>query len=122
MLERLLDLGAAELGLTPEEVRRRNLIAKDAFPYTTRTGMRYDVGDYETALAEALRVAEVDQLRAEQGRRREAGEPKQLGIGVSTYVEITGFGGTELGSVVIDADGGATVMSGTSAHGQGHAT
>jgi carbon-monoxide dehydrogenase large subunit len=122
MLERLLDLGAVELGLAPEEVRRRNLIAKDAFPYTTRTGMRYDVGDYETALSEALRVAEVDELRAEQRRRREAGEPRQIGIGVSTYVEITGFGGTELGSVVIDADGGATVMSGTSAHGQGHAT
>ena len=122
MLERLLDLGAAELGLRPEEVRRRNLIGKDQFPYTTRTGMRYDVGDYETALAEALRAAGVDELRAEQQRRRESDHPKQLGIGVSTYVEITGFGGSELGSVVIDPDGGATVMSGTSAHGQGHAT
>ena len=122
MLERLLDLGAAELGLPPEEIRRRNLIGKDQFPYTTRTGMRYDVGDYETALAEALRVAGVHELRAEQQRRREAGHPLQLGIGVSTYVEITGFGGSELGSVVIDPDGGATVMSGTSAHGQGHAT
>ncbi len=122
MLERLLDLGAAELGLTTEEIRRRNLIGKDAFPYTTRTGMHYDVGDYETALAEALRVAGIDELRAEQRRRREAGGPQQLGIGVSTYVEVTGFGGTELGSVAIDPDGGATVMSGTSAHGQGHAT
>ena len=122
MLERLMDLGAHELGLAPEEIRRRNLIPKDAFPYTTRTGQTYDVGDYEAALQEALRVADVDALRAEQSRRIEAGEEKLLGIGVSTYVEITGFGGKELGSVRIERDGSATVMSGTSAHGQGHAT
>jgi carbon-monoxide dehydrogenase large subunit len=122
MLERLLDLAALELGLAPEEIRRRNLISKDAFPYTTRTGLRYDTGDYEGALAEALRVAGVDELRAEQRRRREAHEVRQLGIGVSTYVEITGFGGTELGSVRIEPDGSVVVMSGTSAHGQGHAT
>ena len=122
MLERLLDLAALELGLTPEEVRRRNLIGPDAFPYETRTGLRYDSGDYELALAEALRVADVDDLRADQRRRREAGEARQLGIGVSTYVEITGFGGSELGSVRVEPDGSVVVMSGTSAHGQGHAT
>ena len=122
MLERLLDLAAAELGLAPEEIRRRNLISQDAFPYTTRTGLRYDSGDYEHTLTEALRVADVDSLRREQRRRREAGEVVQLGIGVSTYVEITGFGGTELGSVRIEPDGSVVVMSGTSAHGQGHAT
>ncbi|QIG43106.1 xanthine dehydrogenase family protein molybdopterin-binding subunit [Nocardioides anomalus] len=122
LLERVLDLAAAELGLAPEELRRRNLIPKDAFPYATRTGLTYDVGDYQLALDEALAVAGVDELRAEQRRRREAGDVKQLGIGVATYVEITGFGGKELGSVVIEEDGGATVMSGTSAHGQGHAT
>ena len=122
MLERLVDLAADELGLAPEEIRRRNLIAKDAFPYQTRTGVTYDVGDYTMALEEALRVADVDAARAEQQRRRESGDPRQLGIGVSTYVEITGFGGSELGSVVINPDGSATVMSGTSAHGQGHAT
>ncbi|MDX6299256.1 MAG: aerobic carbon-monoxide dehydrogenase large subunit [Nocardioidaceae bacterium] len=122
MLERLIDLAALELGLAPEEVRRRNLIPKDAFPYETRTGLRYDTGDYELALTEALRVADVDTLRAEQRRRRENGAVKQLGIGMSTYVEITGFGGTELGSVRIEPDGSVVVMSGTSAHGQGHAT
>ncbi|CUR55549.1 Carbon-monoxide dehydrogenase (Acceptor) [metagenome] len=122
MLERLLDLAAAELGLAPEELRRRNLIPKDAFPYTTRTGLRYDTGDYELALDAALEAADVDSLRAEQRRRREAGEVKQLGIGVSSYVEITGFGGKELGSVRIEPDGAVVVMSGTSAHGQGHAT
>jgi carbon-monoxide dehydrogenase large subunit len=122
MLERLMDLAAQELGLPPEEVRRRNLIPKDAFPYTTRTGQTYDVGDYEAALEEALRLADVDALRVEQRRRIEAGEERLLGIGISTYVEITGFGGTELGSVRVEPDGSATVMSGTSAHGQGHAT
>jgi len=122
LLERLMDLAAVELGLTPEEVRRRNLIPHDAFPYTTLTGQTYDVGDYQLALDEALRIADVDALRAEQARRIAAGEERLLGIGVSTYVEITGFGGTELGSVRIEPDGSATVMSGTSAHGQGHAT
>ncbi|KRF19316.1 carbon monoxide dehydrogenase [Nocardioides sp. Soil797] len=122
MLERLMDLAALELDLLPEEIRRRNLIPKDAFPYATRTGLTYDSGDYDMALTEALRVADVDALRAEQRRRRAAGEVKQLGIGVSTYVEITGFGGTELGSVRIEPDGSVVVMSGTSAHGQGHAT
>ena len=122
MLERLMDLAAAELGLAPEEIRRRNLIPKDAFPYSTRTGMTYDGGDYTAALDEALRVADIVGARAEQRRRRESGDVRQLGIGISTYVEITGFGGSELGSVTIEPDGSATVMSGTSAHGQGHAT
>ena len=122
MLERLVDLAADELDLAPEEIRRINLIASDQFPYETRTGVTYDVGDYTVALDEALRVAGVTAARAEQQRRRESGDPRQLGIGIATYVEITGFGGSELGSVVINADGSATVMSGTSAHGQGHAT
>ncbi|MDQ6642040.1 MAG: xanthine dehydrogenase family protein molybdopterin-binding subunit [Actinomycetota bacterium] len=122
MLERMLDLAADEIGLSPEEIRRRNLIPRDAFPYKTRTGMTYDVGDYQLALEKALRIADVTAARAEQQRRRESCDVRQLGIGISTYVEITGFGGSELGSVVIEPDGSATVMSGTSAHGQGHAT
>ena len=122
MLERLLDLAAYELGVPPEDIRRRNFIPKDAFPYETRTGLRYDNGNYDLALTEALRIADVDNLRAEQRRRREEDDVRQLGIGVSSYVEITGFGGTELGSVRIEPDGSVVVMSGTSAHGQGHAT
>ncbi|MEP9383175.1 xanthine dehydrogenase family protein molybdopterin-binding subunit [Nocardioides sp. KR10-350] len=122
MIERLVDVAADELGLAPEEIRRRNLIPKDAFPYTTRTGATYDVADFEHALDEALRIADVDSVRAEQARRREAGETRLLGIGLSTYVEITGFGGTEFASVDVDEEGYATVMAGTSAHGQGHAT
>jgi len=122
MLERLLDAAAAELGMPPEELRRRNLVANDDFPYKTHTGATYDVGDYDTPLREALRIADVDAARAEQQRRREAGDVRQIGIGIAVYVEITGFGGTEFGSVQIDPEGSATVMAGTSAHGQGHAT
>jgi len=121
-LDRIVDVAALELGLTPEEIRRRNLIPSDAFPYTTQTGVTYDNGDYLVPLEEALRIAGVDDLRREQQRRIEAGESRLLGIGLSTYVEITGFGGSEMGSIEIHPDGSATVMSGTSAHGQGHAT
>jgi carbon-monoxide dehydrogenase large subunit len=122
MLERLMDAAAAELRLPPEELRRRNFIQPDAFPFTTHSKMTYDNGDYDLPLREALRIADVDAARAEQQRRREAGDPVQLGIGIATYVEITGFGGSEFGSVQIQPDGSAVVMSGTSAHGQGHAT
>lgn len=122
MLERLLDVAADEVGLPPEELRRRNLIAPDAFPYTTATGVTYDVADFDLPLREALRIADVDDARAEQGRRRAAGDVRQLGIGVAVYVEITGFGGTEFGSVHVHEDGTATLSAGTSAHGQGHAT
>jgi carbon-monoxide dehydrogenase large subunit len=122
LLDRVLDLAAQELAIAPEEIRRKNLIPKDAFPYHTLTGQTYDSGDYELPLAEALRIADVDAARREQRRRIAAGETKLLGIGMSTYVEITGFGGSEFGSVQVHADGSATVMAGTSAHGQGHAT
>ncbi len=121
-IDRVVDVAAQELGILPEEIRRKNLIPKDAFPYETITGQTYDVGDYELPLQEALRIADVDAARAEQRRRIDAGESRLLGIGMSTYVEITGFGGSEFGSVQIHEDGSATVMAGTSAHGQGHAT
>ncbi len=122
ILERLLDLAAVELDLPPEEVRRRNLLAPQDFPYQTLTGADYDNGDYQRALDEVLRRADIEGLRAEQQRRRESGETRLLGIGLATYVEVTGFGGSEFGSVHVHADGSATVRAGTSAHGQGHAT
>ncbi|MFC7494045.1 MULTISPECIES: xanthine dehydrogenase family protein molybdopterin-binding subunit [unclassified Nocardioides] len=122
LVERLMDVAAAEVGLAPEELRRRNLIQPDEFPYRTPTGARYDVGDFDLPLREALRIADVDGARAEQRRRRDAGDTRLLGIGISTYVEITGFAGSEFGSVDVHEDGSATVMAGTSAHGQGHAT
>jgi aerobic carbon-monoxide dehydrogenase large subunit len=122
LLERLLDLAADQLDLAPEEIRRRNFVTPQDFPWKTHAGATYDSGDYDLALTEALRLADVNGARAEQARRREAGDPRQLGVGIASYVEITGFGGQEMGYVEIHEDGSATVRSGTSAHGQGHAT
>src|SRR4029077_15897916 len=113
---------ARELRPPPQDPRRRNLIPADEFPYQTRTGVTYDNGDYRAPLEEALRIAGVDAAPQEQQRRIDAGESKLLGIGISTYVEITGFGGSGFGSVQIHPDRAATVMSGTSPPGQGHAT
>ncbi len=120
-IERAMDLFAAEIGKDPAEVRRQNLIPADAFPYTTTTGATYDVGDYERALDLVLDAAGYEELRSEQARRRAAGEVHQLGIGVSTYVEVTAgpVAGSEHARVVVEADGSATVYTGTSPHGQG---
>jgi carbon-monoxide dehydrogenase large subunit len=122
-IERAMDTFAAELGLDPAEVRRRNFISKDAFPHTTVTHAAYDSGDYEGALELALRSAGYDELRAEQQRRREEGGAKQLGIGLSCYVEITnGVAESEFGEVEITPEGGAIVRTGSFSHGQGHET
>jgi carbon-monoxide dehydrogenase large subunit len=121
LLERMLDLLAARLGLDPAEVRRRNLIPPDAFPHETATGAQYDSGDYQAALDRALEVAGYERLRAEQAERRQDGARPQLGIGLSTYVEVTGFG-SEMGAVTIEPDGRVTVLTGASPHGQGHET
>lgn len=122
-LERIMDMAADELEIDPVELRRRNLIGADEFPYRTRMGTTYDSGAYEVALGEALRRADYDALRAEQAERRRRGDRVQLGIGVAVYVEVTAGGGsTEYASVEVHPDGTATVMAGTSAHGQGHAT
>ena len=124
-VERAMDLFAAEIGLDPVEVRRRNLIAADAFPYTTPSGAIYDCGDYVGALDRALAEADYDGLRAEQARRRAAGDTVQLGIGVCVYVEITaGPAGNqgEFAKVVLQPDGGLVVYTGSSSHGQGHNT
>ncbi|WP_028929863.1 xanthine dehydrogenase family protein molybdopterin-binding subunit [Pseudonocardia asaccharolytica] len=121
-LERLMDLAAAALGVDPVELRRRNFHDPAAFPLTTAVGARYDSGDYDLPLREALRLAGYEKLREEQAARRERDDPVQLGIGVSVYVEITAGEGSEFGSVRVHPDGSATVSAGTSAHGQGHAT
>ena len=122
LIERALDLVAATLGMDPVEVRRRNLIPLEAFPYRTATGTVYDVGDYERALSEALRLAGYDVVRAEQAARRERGDRLALGVGVSTYVEITSFGSKEFAAVEVLSDGTVNVLTGTSPHGQGHET
>lgn len=122
LLERAMDLLAAELELDPAEIRRRNLIPAGDFPHETAVGTTYDIGDYERALDRALELAGYKELRALQRKRRATEDRLQLGIGVSTYVEVTAFSGGELGQVEIAPDGTATVLTGTSPHGQGHET
>jgi carbon-monoxide dehydrogenase large subunit len=122
LVERAMDLLAAELGMDPVALRRKNLIRRDEFPYTTVTGVTYDSGDYEKALDEALRLAAYEDVRAEQAERRADGDVICLGIGVATYVEITAFGGREFAAVEIGADGLATVSVGTTSSGHGHET
>jgi carbon-monoxide dehydrogenase large subunit len=123
LLERIVDLAALELGIDPVEIRRRNLIADDAFPFATLTGLTYDSGAYTTPLDTAVRLVGYDDLRREQQARRERGDRHLLGIGVAVYVEVTAGGsGSEYGSVAVHPDGSATVLAGTSAHGQGHQT
>ena len=122
-LERIMDLAADELGIDPVELRRRNLLGPDVFPYTTLMGTTYDIGDYALPLERAVERAGYERLLAEQAERRARGDRWQLGIGVSTYVEITAGGAaSEYGSVAVGEDGVVTVSAGTSAHGQGHAT
>jgi carbon-monoxide dehydrogenase large subunit len=123
-IERAIDLFAAEIGMDPAQVRRRNLIAADKFPYTTAGGAVYDTGDYAAALDKVLAAAGYGELRAEQARRRERGSVMQLGIGLASYVEITAADAAagETARLEVHGDGTATVYTGSSAHGQGHHT
>ncbi|MFI5055766.1 MAG: xanthine dehydrogenase family protein molybdopterin-binding subunit [Actinomycetota bacterium] len=121
-IERAIDLLATELTMDPVEVRRRNLIPPDAFPYRTATGTEYDTGAYAVALDRALELADYDGLRAEQRDRRARGDRTALGIGVATYVEITGFPTKEFARVDVETDGTATVFVGTTSFGTGHET
>ena len=126
-IERAMDLFAAEIGMDPVEVRRKNLIAPFTEPWRSKGGALYDSGDYGHALETVLEAADYAALRAEQAARRERGDVRQLGIGLSVYVEITG-GGSESGAskenalVEVHPDGSATILTGTSPHGQGHST
>jgi carbon-monoxide dehydrogenase large subunit len=125
-IERAVDLFAAEIGMDPAEVRRRNVLAPFDTPHTTAMGATYDCGNYGAALEQVLTAAGYQHLRAEQAARRERGDVRQLGIGVSVYVEVTGgdvgVGLTEESTITVHADGTATVLTGSSPHGQGHAT
>ena len=128
-LERAMDLIARELNMDPVEVRRKNFISPEAFPYRTATGEHYDSGDYEAALDKALSISSYEALREQQKQLRDRGE--LMGIGVATTVDASGFGpasgfssraGYETAIVRVDAYGRGTVITGSSPHGQGHET
>ena len=134
-IERLMDELADELGVDPLEIREKNWIKHEEFPFTTVAGLEYDSGNYEAATAKARELFGYDELRAEQKRRRESGDPVQLGIGVSTFTEMCGLapsrvlgqlsygaGGWEHASVRMLPTGKVEVVTGTSPHGQGHET
>jgi aerobic carbon-monoxide dehydrogenase large subunit len=134
-IERLMDELAVELGLDPIEVRRRNWIKAEEFPFTTVCGLVYDSGDYDKATDKALEMLDYAALRAEQAQRRASGDPVQLGIGTSIYTEMCGLapsrilgalryaaGGWETASVRVLPTGKVEVVTGTSPHGQGHLT
>ncbi|HWT23370.1 MAG TPA: molybdopterin cofactor-binding domain-containing protein, partial [Solirubrobacteraceae bacterium] len=121
LLERTMDILAHRLGADPVELRRRNLIAPGDFPYVTPTGARYDSGDYAGAIGGVLDAAGYDALRAEQAARRRRGDRALLGIGLSAYVEWTGFG-AERATCTVGEDGVATITCGTAPSGQGHET
>lgn len=134
-IERIMDELAVELGLDPVELRRRNWIRHEEFPYTTIAGLTYDSGNYEAATDKALALFDYDKLRAEQADRNQRGDTVRLGIGVSTYTEMCGLapsrvlrdlryaaGGWEAASVRMLPTGKVEVVTGTSPHGQGHAT
>src|SRR6476659_8382101 len=90
-IERAVELLATELGMDPAELRRRNLIAPDAFPFRTAAGTEYDAAERGVALGRAVELGDYPALRAEQGGRRARGARTAMGIGVATYLEITGF-------------------------------
>ncbi len=119
-LERVMDLVADETGVDPAEVRRRHFVPPSRFPFKAASGARYDSGNYAQPLDEVLRLAGYPRLRQEQAEARRAG--RLIGIGLSSYVEICGFGPWELGTVRVNKDGTVTVVTGTSPHGQGDAT
>ncbi|SNR94037.1 carbon-monoxide dehydrogenase large subunit [Haloechinothrix alba] len=134
-IERMMDELAAELGMDPLEVRERNWIKHDEFPYTTVSTLTYDSGNYEAATARARELFGYDALRAEQAERRRRGDTVQLGIGVSTFTEMCGLapsrvlgalsygaGGWEHGAVRMLPTGKVEVITGSSPHGQGHET
>jgi aerobic carbon-monoxide dehydrogenase large subunit len=119
LIERMVDLAARELDLDPVELRRRNFIPADAFPYETPLGWTYDSGDFERCLDAALELGDLPKRREEQARARAEG--RIVGIGVGMYVERAG-GQWESAVVRVEPDGRVVVRTGSSPHGQGHET
>jgi len=134
-IERMVDELATELGMDPLAVRERNWIKHEEFPFTTVAGLTYDSGNYEAATARARELFGYDALRKEQEQRRASNDPVQLGIGISTFTEMCGLapsrvvgslaygaGGWEHASIRMLPTGKVEVVTGSSAHGQGHET
>jgi carbon-monoxide dehydrogenase large subunit len=134
-IERIVEELAAELGMEPMDLRKKNWIKHEEFPYTTVATLTYDTGNYEAATARAMELFDYDGLRAEQKARREAGDPVQLGIGISTFTEMCGLapsrtlgalkyvaGGWEHCTIRALPTGKIELITGTSPHGQGHET
>src|SRR5690625_1975980 len=134
-IERIMDELATELGMDPIELRRKNWIAHEEFPFTRVACLTDDSGNYDAATDKALELFDYEALRAEQRRRRESGDPVQLGIGVSTFTEMCGLapsrvlgsldyaaGGWEYAAVRMLPTGTVEVAVGVSPHGQGHVT
>ncbi|HUK18333.1 MAG TPA: xanthine dehydrogenase family protein molybdopterin-binding subunit [Bryobacteraceae bacterium] len=127
-IERMVDILAAELKMDPAEIRLKNFIGADEFPYSTATGLSYDSGDYAKPLKEVLAQVDYPALRVEQQKAREEG--RLMGIGISTYGEICAMGpspampagGWESATVKIEPSGKVTVLTGASPHGQGEET
>jgi carbon-monoxide dehydrogenase large subunit len=134
-IERIMDELAAELGMEPMELRKLNWVKHEEFPFTNVAGLTYDTGNYEAATERALELFGYDELRAEQAARRAAGDPVQLGIGISTFTEMCGLapsrtlgalnyvaGGWEHCTLRVLPTGKVELVTGTAPHGQGHAT
>lgn len=134
-IERIMDELAAEVGVDPMEIREKNWIKHEEFPFTTVCGLEYDSGNYEAATAKAKEMFGYDELRAEQQQRRDSGDTVQLGIGISTFTEMCGLapsrvlgsldygaGGWEHANIRMTPLGKVEVVTGASAHGQGHET
>jgi carbon-monoxide dehydrogenase large subunit len=134
-IERIMDELANELGMEPLELRERNWIKHEEFPYTTICGLTYDSGNYEAATAKAKELFDYDGLRREQAERNARGDKVRLGIGISTFTEMCGLapsrvlgslsygaGGWEHASIRMLPTGKVEVVTGSSAHGQGHET
>jgi carbon-monoxide dehydrogenase large subunit len=123
LVNRALDRFAAEVGLDPLEVQRRNLVPPERMPWTNPSGVVHDSGDYRQALDLAASEVGYEEVRQEQRQRRQADDPRLLGVGLATFVDRTaGVAGTEYGSVQVRPDGSLRVLTGSSPYGQGHHT
>ncbi|SMH43025.1 xanthine dehydrogenase family protein molybdopterin-binding subunit [Mesorhizobium australicum] len=120
LLEKLVDACARDMNLSPAEIRRRNFIRPEQFPYTTATGRKYDVGEFDGHMTLALERADWDGFEARRQASKAAGRLR--GIGMATYVEACAFAGSEAAHLTLNGDGTVTLFIGTQTNGQGHAT